>query len=210
MCHFDNLLILVEKSLELLDADFLSEYLTDLLTAVVTHRVGRTYKFFCNECEKGETDHAYENGTPASNFSYCCHVGDSRLYTYREGNLVQVTRDHTYVADLQANGEITEEEAFIHPQRHILMKALGVEESVRSDSLHFKLVPNDRLLLCSDGLSDMLRDQEILDIMGGADLEKVADELLERSLSNGGRDNVSFIIIDMAEKAVAREAGLHG
>ena len=74
MCHFDNLLILVEKSLELLDADFLSEYLTDLLTAVVTHRVGRTYKFFCNECEKGETDHAYENGTPASNFSYCCHL----------------------------------------------------------------------------------------------------------------------------------------
>ena len=123
---------------------------------------------------------------------------------------MQVTRDHTYVADLQANGEITEEEAFIHPQRHILMKALGVEERVRSDSLHFKLVPNDRLLLCSDGLSDMLREQEILDIMGGADLEKVADELLERSLSNGGRDNVSFIIIDMAEKAAAREAGLHG
>ena len=90
------------------------------------------------------------------------------------------------------------------------LKALGVEEKVRSDSLHFKLVPNDRLLLCSDGLSDMLRDQEILDIMGGADLEKVADELLERSLSNGGRDNVSFIIIDMAEKAAAREAGLHG
>ena len=147
---------------------------------------------------------------PGDGTAYCCHVGDSRLYTYREGNLVQVTRDHTYVANLQASGEITEEEAFSHPQRHILMKALGVEESVRADSLHFKLVPDDRLLLCSDGLSDMLREQEILDIMGGEDLEQVADALLERSLSNGGRDNVSFIIIDMADKATAEEEGCHG
>ena len=147
---------------------------------------------------------------PGDGTAYCCHVGDSRLYTYREGNLVQVTRDHTYVADLQASGEITEEEAFIHPQRHVLMKALGVEESVRADSLHFKLLPEDRLLLCSDGLSDMLRQQEILDLMGGEDINSVADQLLERSLCNGGRDNVSFILIDLAEEAAAKEEGLNG
>ena len=123
---------------------------------------------------------------------------------------MQVTRDHTYVANLQASGEITEEEAFSHPQRHILMKALGVEESVRADSLHFKLVPDDRLLLCSDGLSDMLREQEILDIIGGEDLEKVADALLERSLNNGGRDNVSFILIDLAQKSTAGEEAVNG
>ena len=147
---------------------------------------------------------------PGDGTAYCCHVGDSRLYTYREGNLVQVTRDHTYVADLQASGEITEEEAFIHPQRHVLMKALGVDESVRADSLHFKLLPDDRLLLCSDGLSDMLRQQEILDLMGGEDINSVADQLLERSLCNGGRDNVSFILIDLAEEAAAKEEGLNG
>ena len=147
---------------------------------------------------------------PGDGTAYCCHVGDSRLYTYREGNLVQVTRDHTYVADLQASGEITEEEAFVHPQRHVLMKALGVEESVRADSLHFKLLPEDRLLLCSDGLSDMLRQQEILDLMGGEDINSVADQLLERSLCNGGRDNVSFILIDLAEEAAAKEEGLNG
>ena len=147
---------------------------------------------------------------PGDGTAYCCHVGDSRLYTYREGNLVQVTRDHTYVADLQASGEITEEEAFIHPQRHVLMKALGVEESVRADSLHFKLLPEDRLLLCSDGLSDMLRQQEILDLMGGEDINSVADQLLERSLCNGGRDNVSFILIDLAEEAAGKEEGLNG
>lgn len=143
---------------------------------------------------------------PGDGTAYCCHVGDSRLYIYREGNLVQVTRDHTYVADLQASGEITDEEAFTHPQRHILMKALGVEESVRADSLHFQLLPDDRLLLCSDGLSDMLREEEILEIMGDDDLEQVADELLERSLNNGGRDNVSLIVIDMAKENLKEEA----
>ena len=147
---------------------------------------------------------------PGDGTAYCCHVGDSRLYTYREGNLVQVTRDHTYVADLQASGEITDEEAFSHPQRHILMKALGVEESVRADSLHFQLLPDDRLLLCSDGLSDMLREEEILTIIGGEDLERVADELLERSLNNGGRDNVSFILIDLAQEKPAEEASENG
>ena len=147
---------------------------------------------------------------PGDGTAYCCHVGDSRLYTYREGNLVQVTRDHTYVADLQASGEITDEEAFSHPQRHILMKALGVEESVRADSLHFQLLPDDRLLLCSDGLSDMLRDEEILTIIGGEDLESVADELLERSLNNGGRDNVSFILIDLAQEKPAGEESENG
>ena len=147
---------------------------------------------------------------PGDGTAYCCHVGDSRLYTYREGNLVQVTRDHTYVADLQASGELTDEEAFSHPQRHILMKALGVEESVRADSLHFQLLPDDRLLLCSDGLSDMLRDEEILTIIGGEDLERVADELLARSLNNGGRDNVSFILIDLAQEKPAGEESENG
>ena len=81
---------------------------------------------------------------------------------------------------------------------------------MRADSLHFKLVPDDRLLLCSDGLSDMLREQEILDIIGGEDLEKVADALLERSLNNGGRDNVSFILIDLAQKSTAGEEAVNG
>ena len=90
------------------------------------------------------------------------------------------------------------------------MKALGVEESVRADSLHFQLLPDDRLLLCSDGLSDMLREEEILTIIGGEDLERVADELLERSLNNGGRDNVSFILIDLAQEKPAGEASENG
>ena len=132
--------------------------------------------------------------------AYCCHVGDSRLYLYRDGALKQLTHDQTFVADLQEKGEITEEEAFVHPQRNILLQALGVEESVEADFFHFRLQAGDRLLLCSDGLSDMLRKQEIAQLVGVTDLVQAADALLEQSLDNGGRDNVSLILLDLTSQ----------
>jgi protein phosphatase len=139
--------------------------------------------------------------------AYCCHIGDSRLYLYRDGRLVQLTRDHTYVADLLEQGKISADEALVHPQRHMLLQALGVEESVHADILHFAVRPEDRLLLCSDGLSDMLMDAEI-----GALLERedAADALLERSLNNGGRDNVSLILLKLTKDDFAGEEGSHG
>lgn len=137
---------------------------------------------------------------PGDGLGYCCHVGDSRLYLYRAQQLEQLTRDHTFVADLQEQGKITEEEAFVHPQRHILLQALGVEEQVEADFFPFRLQTGDRLLLCSDGLSDMLRRKEIAAIIGDSDLTQAADRLLEQSLDNGGRDNVSLILIDLTKQ----------
>lgn len=134
---------------------------------------------------------------PGDGHGYCCHVGDSRLYLFREGKLEQLTHDHTLVADLLEQGKITEEEAFVHPQRHILLQALGVEEIVKADFFSFSLQDGDRLLLCSDGLSDMLRAAEISQLIGCSDLEQAADKLLEQSLDNGGRDNVSLILLDL-------------
>lgn len=134
---------------------------------------------------------------PGDGHGYCCHVGDSRLYLFRDGKLEQLTHDHTLVADLLEQGKITEEEAFVHPQRHILLQALGVEETVKADFFSFSLQDGDRLLLCSDGLSDMLRAAEISQLIGCSDLEQAADKLLEQSLDNGGRDNVSLILLDL-------------
>lgn len=134
---------------------------------------------------------------PGDGHGYCCHVGDSRLYLFRDGKLEQLTHDHTLVADLLEQGKITEEEAFVHPQRHILLQALGVEETVQADFFSFSLQECDRLLLCSDGLSDMLRAAEISQLIGCSDLKQAADKLLEQSLDNGGRDNVSLILIDL-------------
>ncbi|WP_293728630.1 Stp1/IreP family PP2C-type Ser/Thr phosphatase [uncultured Phascolarctobacterium sp.] len=144
---------------------------------------------------------------PGNGEAYCCHIGDSRLYLYRNGQLRQVTRDHTFVADLQEQGKITKEEAFVHPQRHILLQAMGVDEEIQSDCLHFAVEPADRMLLCSDGLSDMLRDREIAGIIGTEDLQQAADKLLEQSLDNGGRDNVSLILIDLTAQG---EEGCNG
>ena len=121
---------------------------------------------------------------PDEQTGYVCHIGDSRLYLYRDSVLRQVTEDHTYVADLQKQGKLTDEEAFIH--------------DIKADFVHLNLKQGDRLLLCSDGLSDMLRNSEIAELMAEADVEKAADKLLARSLDNGGRDNVSLILIDLA------------
>ena len=134
---------------------------------------------------------------PGDGHGYCCHVGDSRLYLFRNDKLEQLTHDHTLVADLKEQGKITDEEAFVHPQRNILLQALGVEETVNADFFSFRLQEGDRLLLCSDGLSDMLRAAEISRIIGCADPEQAADKLLAQSLDNGGRDNVSLILIDL-------------
>ena len=144
---------------------------------------------------------------PGDGLGYCCHVGDSRLYLYRNGSLEQLTHDHTFVADLRQQGKITAEEAFVHPKRNILLQALGVDEAVKADFFPFGLKEGDRLLLCSDGLSDMLRDKEIAALIGADDPQQAADKLLEQSLDNGGRDNVSLILIDLTTQ---REESCNG
>lgn len=129
--------------------------------------------------------------------AYCCHLGDSRLYLYRGGCLSQMTHDHTFVANLLQHGEITGSEARIHPQRHMLLQAVGVDENIRPQVQSFRVNPGDRLLLCSDGLSDMVEDSAITGLLGEPDIEKAADSLLEQALANGGRDNVTLLMIDI-------------
>lgn len=142
---------------------------------------------------------------PGNGTAYFCHVGDSRLYIYRDGTLEKRSHDHTYVEDLKDKGCITSEEAAIHPERHILMQAIGVEENIHVQCEIFSLTPNDRLLICSDGLSDMVTDKEIATILQEDDTEKCATNLLEAALNNGGRDNVSLILIDMGKSPKKEE-----
>lgn len=133
---------------------------------------------------------------PGDGTAYAAHIGDSRLYLFRNGTLSQVTHDHSYVADLVAQGKITDSEAFTHPKRNMLLQALGVEEEIRTDIIHFAVEANDLLLLCSDGLSDMLRDEEISRILQRTDdVDAAAEMLVEQALDNGGKDNVSLILI---------------
>ena len=126
------------------------------------------------------------------------NIGDSRLYLWREGELHKITHDHSLVADLIDEGKLTETEAFMHPQRTIITKVIGPDPTVEPDIYALRLQIDDKLLLCSDGLSDMLRDEEITDILAKfASTETAAEALLEKALNNGGRDNITFILVEI-------------
>lgn len=129
--------------------------------------------------------------------AYAAHIGDSRLYLYRHNTLMQVTQDHTYVTKLLEDKLISREEAKIHPKRHMLMRAIGIEKSIELDIIPFTFTEGDRLLLCTDGLSDMLTDMEISELMSGKNIDQVGDALIEKALNNGGRDNITLVLVEI-------------
>lgn len=138
----------------------------------------------------------------ADGMAYALNIGDSRLYLWRGGELRQITQDHSYVAQLVSKGDITTEEARRHPQRNVILRAVGADEVLESDVFSFKVEPGDRLLLCSDGLSDMASDEEIAAVLAERNVDKAADELLELALNNGGRDNISVILLDFGAEEI--------
>lgn len=126
------------------------------------------------------------------------NVGDSRLYRIRNGSMKQVTDDHTLVAEQQRLGRLTKDEARRHPQRHILTSALGISERPRIDLYRAKVIPNDLYLICSDGLNDMLDDEEILTIIHSIkdkSLYKIGLSLVLQATLAGGLDNITVILL---------------
>ena len=123
------------------------------------------------------------------------HVGDSRLYLCRCGELKQITRDHSYVEELVAAGSITHEEARLHPRKNLLTRAVGVRPTVKTDTGHLPVDEHDIFLLCTDGLTNMVTDNDIRDILTAPTDADPARELVERALAAGGLDNVSAIVV---------------
>jgi len=130
------------------------------------------------------------------------HVGDSRAYLLRDGELRQVTTDHSVVAELVAAGEITEDEALVDPRRSMITRTIGIEATVEVDVLELPLAPGDRLLLCSDGLTTMVRDGAIAEILASEpDRERAADELVAAANLAGGTDNITVVVADVVDDA---------
>lgn len=125
------------------------------------------------------------------------HVGDSRAYRVRNGKIEQVSQDHSMVAELVRDGLITPEEALVHPYRNIITRALGADETVNVDILTLNKRKGDKFLLCSDGLSEYVRDNEMLDILLCMPMNEAADELLSMALEGGGHDNISLVIAEV-------------
>lgn len=129
------------------------------------------------------------------------HIGDSRIYLFREGELSQVSVDHTFVQRLVDSGRITEEEAMVHPRRSVLMRVLGdVDASPEIDTLILATRPGDRWLICSDGLSGVVKNDDLLAALASKDAPKqVADRLVKQSLDAGAPDNVTVVILDIGD-----------
>ena len=166
--------------------------LTELTEAAVSQANEHIY-------ERGSTDKECEGmGTTlvaaVVKGKECCvvNVGDSRAYLISGGEIVQITRDHSFVEEMVGKGKLTREQARNHPKKNIITRALGVEKTVACDTFLPEFKRNDLLLLCSDGLSNTLSDTDILDIVKSKkNLADIGKELLDMALSRGAPDNVT-------------------
>ena len=130
------------------------------------------------------------------------HVGDSRAYLLREGELEQLTRDHSLVAELERSGQITPEAAEHHPQRSIITRALGPEPDVEVDTYTIAGRDGDRFMICSDGLTSMISDDEVGSILRSAGgLEEAAEALVRAANQSGGRDNITVVLFRLGQAA---------
>lgn len=125
---------------------------------------------------------------------YIGHVGDSRVYRIRKEFMRRLTKDHSYVQTLVDDGTITKEEAYSHPKKNMLTKALGCVETVEPDVYTKTFIKDDIILMCSDGLTNMIREENIYEIIK-QDKENAIENLVKQANDNGGLDNITVVII---------------
>ena len=126
---------------------------------------------------------------------YLCHAGDSRAYLFRDGKLVQLTHDHSYVQELVDCGTITVEEAEHHPQKNIITRALGVDYRLESEYTHAALHGGDLLLLCSDGLTNAVPREQMETLLRSGTFYDLPDRLIHAANENGGPDNITALLL---------------
>lgn len=138
----------------------------------------------------------------SEHFVYLGHVGDSRVYRFREGKLEQMTDDHSLVGELMRAGYLTPEQAENHPNKNVILRAVGTEEGIDIDLAVEERKPGDLWLICSDGLHGMVKDSKMEAILGVNTPEAAVKLLMEAALAAGGRDNISVVLV--ADGEVAR------
>lgn len=149
------------------------------------------------------------SGTRAEPVAEVAHVGDSRAYLLRNGELKPVTEDHSLVAELVRSGDLTRAQASNHPQKNLITRALGADEDVQVDTGVFPVEAGDRVVLCSDGLSDMVPEDRIEQILveSREEPETPARRLLSAALDAGGADNITIVVVDVREQAEEEPSG---
>lgn len=170
-----------------------------------TEQVSLAIKY-ANKCvyEMNKEDKSYKDmGTTIvlmvvdNSMAYIAAVGDSRIYEVTHSKLEQLTEDDTYVNALVRDGIITKEEAKTHPDKHVLLKALGITKSITFDIKRLYNVKGRRFLLCSDGLYICVSEEKIFEIVSNNSPEKICDKLIEEANNNGGADNITVMYIEV-------------
>ena len=134
--------------------------------------------------------------TVFDNILKVANVGDSRLYVVGE-DIIQITRDHSLVEEMVINGQLDRADARVDKRKNIITRAIGGESKVEAEMFSVELKPEDKILMCSDGLSNMVDDAEILEIINREpDIEKAARMLIDAANENGGKDNISVVIVE--------------
>lgn len=139
------------------------------------------------------------------------HIGDSRAYLMRDGRLTQLTSDHTFVQALVEEGRLAPEEIRSHPHRSVVLKSVNGEQPPEPDVFFLDLEEGDRLLLCSDGLSDLVPEARIAELLSQADRDAAVSALVEAALREGGRDNITCLVADVEDgPVICRDGSLLG
>lgn len=131
--------------------------------------------------------------------AWIAHIGDSRIYLYRKEELVQLTDDHSPLFRLYKEGSLDKEELRHHPQKNLIERSLGLSSVVEYDIFQTDIKEGDLFLLCTDGLSDMVSDQEIADILKNNPFSELCDRFIDEAFQRGGYDNISIIVIRVEE-----------
>ena len=133
--------------------------------------------------------------TVVGGYVYVANVGDSRLYVAGD-DLTQITQDHSLIAEMVRLGELTPEEGRHHPDKNIITRAIGTSDEVRVDFFDMKLESGNQILMCSDGLTNMVEDDRIFEILRGRKTDDVARALVDEANLNGGKDNIAVIVVE--------------
>ncbi len=208
---FPNLFILADGMGGHKGGDFASKYLTETIVGFVSKsksadvvKVLRNAMDLANALilEKSHSDEALRGmgstlvaGVICDDILIVANVGDSRLYVIRDG-ITQVTRDHSYVEELVESGRISRDSEEYYKKKNIITRAVGIDESVTADFFEVELMEGDHILICSDGLTNMVDDDTIHAIISGhGSLQYKASTLIDTANANGGNDNIAVILI---------------
>ena len=175
-----------------------SEDILDMLTGAMAAANWEVYMKSNSDRELAEMGTTLVAAAVREDKAYIAHVWDSRAYLFRKRELRPLTTDHSYVMELVKNGSITREAAASHPKRNVITRAIGIKNTVETDTAICPVKTGDILLLCTDGLCGMLQDEEMAKILNKrTDLERKAELLVAEANKKGGFDNISLILIQI-------------